>query len=891
MKVDLRTILVDARNADEYIPKLIAEMQKADFVGFDTETEDQHAHDGIKEFRKGVRNAFDWTKMVVTGMSFYFPDGMNYFNGPQTAYYLNLNHADVENRIPFEKIKPLFEAKRPETVFLCHNASFELSVMSIDLNYQLEQVVCTLQMAVSAYGPDEYDHDEYIKAQFGDIKNLFAEAERVFHTGLDPEKPYSRGLNWEQQELMSKVLGKSSDATFSYNGFIKSIRYGYGLKEVIMSFFDHKMTTYEEVLGDKDHMGQLTGEEVCAYGAEDAFWVVPLFYRLLEFMTKNCPESIDAFFTQENPMVPVFSKTREQGININLQAVEDRREVERKLFAQGLRELKAAAKLLLPFPEEPNAKLVEYDKWYGQPDKKGTMGYDKYRERLKDWIELEDSADDFEQACQVSSSVSNAWAGGKTADINIGHYYQSRLFMYDLCDTRPITYKGKVCSDAETRGTLKERFENQLKEANDPDSIARLKLKIGLIDKLGEITNIETRMKLYLNPYMLLTDPVTKRMYPETTSMLATRRMAGSNPNTMQLAKRGESTYVRGFYLPEKDHVFVAPDWSQIELVLVGEFSGDPEFKVAFGQTPYQDLHLGAAADVLSVMIEGVTAELLKNMHKPEWKNDIPPALLVKPNGEKMDPADAKKYWRTEVGKGSNFNYWYSGALSTVGEKLGWTSDQMWEATDAYRQRFSVAEAWRVGLIEQAKWDGYVLLPDGHRRTRWEITHEWVTITTRLFEQYGLPGVKRFGEELIRKTRTRAGNQLVNALIQGTCATLAKRSILRINERIKADGYDAFFKMPIHDELVFSVNKNEVIEFITMIRGVMADHPDIIGNLKIDCSVALGRTFEPHNKKNNKFPMCMVELDEAPAIFGFEDGSKLNDDEVRLLVNEMFKAA
>jgi hypothetical protein len=51
----------------------------------------------------------------------------------------------------------------------------------------------------------------------------------------------------------------------------------------------------------------------------------------------------------------------------------------------------------------------------------------------------------------------------------------------------------------------------------------------------------------------------------------------------------------------------------------------------------------------------------------------------------------------TPVGKGANFNYWYSGSLSTVGMNLGWSPDEMWEAVDRYRSRFPLAEAWRVG--------------------------------------------------------------------------------------------------------------------------------------------------------------------------------------------------
>lgn len=884
-----QTVLVDRRNIAELKSYIIDKVSNANLIGIDTETQDENAHAGIKEFRKGQRNAFDWNKMVVTGLSLYWPEEEGEV---ATAYYFNLNHADVENRLDWQDVKDILDAKKFEASWISHNAPFELTVLHNYYGYLLVNVICTLQMAVSAYGPDQYDRDKFIANQFGEMKTLFNEIESAF-SEFDTSKGRN-GFNVVQAELFSKIMGKSSDAAFSYNGVVNEVRYGYGLKEAVYSFFDVEMTTYEEVLSrhDAEHMGQLTGEQVAAYGAEDAFWAVKLFFKLYEFMTENCPETITPFFEQENPMIYVFAEIRETGIRINLPAVEARRDVERHNFAEAIRALRLSARKLLPFPEELNERLAKYDSWYGPNPKKPNdpPKGPQHRARLEQWINGENVEDDFEQCMQVSSSVSSAWAGRKVNEINLTYYYQSRLFMYDLCRVeKPIVYKGKIQSDAETRGTMKERFQFALRDATDEDEKIRLQNCIDLMNKLGEIAAIEQRMKLYLNTYMLLTDPDTQRMYPEVSSMLATRRMAASNPNTMQLAKRGESTYVRGFYLPDYDnHVFIAPDWSQIELVLVGEFSGDPEFKVAFGQTPYQDLHLGAAADVLSVMIPEVTYDMLKSMHKMEVQ-DLPPALLVKPNGEALSPKDAKKFWRTEVGKGSNFNYWFSGALSTVGDKLGWSPEQMWAATEAYRERFKVAEEWRVGLIEQAKWDGYVMLPDGHRRTRWEVTHEWATIASRMFENFNLPGVNKFGEQMIKATRTRAANQLVNAKIQGSCATLAKRSILSIKERIKADGFEAFFKMPIHDELVYSVHKDQAVDFIKMIRHEMANHPSIVSNLKIDCSVAIGRTFEPFNDK--KFPHCLIEIDEAPELDFIPEtmwGGKLDDAAIQTCVERMF---
>ena len=884
------SILVDARNWSQVKDQIAQEIKSAPFIGLDLETQDVGAHDGIKTLRKenadGDKSAkgksvFDWRKMVITGLSIY-PDGSD------NAYYFNLAHADVENRLQWKQVKSLLDLKAEGSSFVCHNAPFELTVLKNSVGYTLPDVVCTLQMAVSAYGPDEYDRNLYAGHQLGEIKTLFHEAESLFSTETlndkdegDIEEVKSKKLNSKQNELLLRVIGKQSRSSFSYNGLTHELAYTYGLKEMVKKFFDVQMITFKETLGDSRHMGELTGDEVAAYGCDDSFWAVQLFYKLLNYMTTNCPETINTFFTQENPMIYVYSQIRQEGMKVNLAAIEARRDVERKQFAQLVRELKLICRELLPFESAANVALLK-DKWYTP------ASAIKNRLRFEAWAKSPNTTDDFTQACQVSSPVSNAWAGGKCDGLSIGHYMQTRLMMYDLCGLRPHVYKGKIQSDGETRGLLRDRVQKEMSFwTDDAPDLVRLKKIDELLRILGDIAQLETRMKLYLTPYLLLTDPETKRMYPEVSSMLASRRMAASNPNPMQLAKRGESTYVRGFYEPdEEDEVYVSLDWSQVELVLVGELSGDPEFAKAFGQLPYQDLHLGAAADVLAVMIPEVTYDMLKNMHTM-GVDELPPKLLVKPNGDVLTPKEAKKFWRTEVGKGSNFNYWYSGALNTVGEVLGWTSEQMWAATERYRERFIIAEKWRVDTIQQGREKGYVVLPDGHRRTRWEATYEWANLTQKLFDAYELTGVTNFGKEIIRSIKSRAGNQIVNSLIQGSSATLAKRSILRIIKACEEQGIRARFKMPIHDELLFSVHKQDVVKFIRLAKQIMCHHPDIVSKLKLHATASVGLTFQPFD--DIKAPIGQIEVDEAPAILGFGDGVVLNEEQIQHTVNWLFE--
>jgi hypothetical protein len=473
--------------------------------------------------------------------------------------------------------------------------------------------------------------------------------------------------------------------------------------------------------------------------------------------------------------------------------------------------------------------MYQLDSWY----KKNPTGY---RNKMIKWANLDLTDDDFTTVMTTAGPVSKAW-GGVSDGPNLSYYMTARTLMYDLTGADPVIYQGKVTSDADARAKLR---------GNGFDD---------LLDCMGKLAGIETRMKLYLNPYLQLIDPDTGLVHPVVNSMLNSRRMAMKDPNGMQLAKRGESKYIRGFYLADQDdHVIVSLDWSQIELVEIGDFSGDPAFAEAYGQLPYKDLHWKATAAAMGMTV---------------------PEVRALPNAKDL---------RTKLGKGSNFNYWYSGALNTVGETMGWSSDEMWDKTEAYRKEFAVAEQWRVDLIQEAREKGYVTLPDGHRRVRFEATYAWRQLWQERWDGTSNNALSNFGVQFVKKIFNRAGNQIVNSMIQGSCATIAKRSILRLRNT----GLRVRFMMPIHDELVFSVHRDDVIAFLRIARQVMSDHPDIIKTLKMDATASVGRTFEPFDKI--KAPLGQIELDEAPDILGFTKDSKLNEEEISRVIDYLFAA-
>jgi hypothetical protein len=100
----IKSMLIDQRNWLDMKDQLIAETSQADFVGFDIETHDADRHQGLTDFMKSTKKlVFDTNRTTVVGFSIYTP-------GSDTAYYFNLGHADVENRLEWLDVKTLLDS-------------------------------------------------------------------------------------------------------------------------------------------------------------------------------------------------------------------------------------------------------------------------------------------------------------------------------------------------------------------------------------------------------------------------------------------------------------------------------------------------------------------------------------------------------------------------------------------------------------------------------------------------------------------------------------------------------------------------------------------------------------------------------------------------------------
>jgi len=89
--------------------------------------------------------------------------------------------------------------------------------------------------------------------------------------------------------------------------------------------------------------------------------------------------------------------------------------------------------------------------------------------------------------------------------------------------------------------------------------------------------------------------------------------------------------------------------------------------------------------------------------------------------------------------------------------------------------------------------------------------------------------------------RQSAERQAVNAPIQGTCADIIKRAMLRMNPALAAAGLSHVrMLLQVHDELVFELPPEDVEAASIVIRDVMAGAAEPIVKLSVPLGIDIG---------------------------------------------------
>lgn len=312
------------------------------------------------------------------------------------------------------------------------------------------------------------------------------------------------------------------------------------------------------------------------------------------------------------------------------------------------------------------------------------------------------------------------------------------------------------------------------------DILDKLVDKYPIIDK---ILLYRTYTKLYSNYIVSLKEDIKSDKKVHTIfnqTLTRTGRLSSERPNLQNIPIRlEEGRLIRKAFIPSDGNIIISSDYSQIELRVFAHMSNEKNLIEAF-KNDY-DIHTKTASDIFHVPLQEVTKEMRRKA------------------------------------KAVNFGILYGISGFGLSEDLGIDLLEAKEFIDKYLEVFPGIKEYKDNLIKEAYQNGYV---------------------KTLFNR------KRIIDELNNKNyliRSSGERMALNTPIQGTAADILKMAMIKMQEEIDKHNFNAKMVIQVHDELVFDVPKNEVEEFIPILKDVMENIYELKVPLKVD--IEYGNTW------------------------------------------------
>lgn len=249
-------------------------------------------------------------------------------------------------------------------------------------------------------------------------------------------------------------------------------------------------------------------------------------------------------------------------------------------------------------------------------------------------------------------------------------------------------------------------------------------------------------------------------------TITATGRLSSSDPNLQNIPTRSElGRTVKTAFSAGEGSVFLAVDYSQIELRLLAHLSGDEHLVRAFNEG--EDFHAETAARVFGVPVSEVTPDLRSRA------------------------------------KAVNFGIVYGQQAYGLSQSLHISMAEARDMIDRYYEAYPGVRTFLDNVVARAKQMGYAETMYGRRRHIPELKAK-------------NPQLRGFGERTA-----------MNHPMQGTAADIIKIAMARVSRRLEEEGFAAHMILQVHDELDFECPADEVERLTTMVRDVMEHVVDL----------------------------------------------------------------
>jgi DNA polymerase-1 len=232
---------------------------------------------------------------------------------------------------------------------------------------------------------------------------------------------------------------------------------------------------------------------------------------------------------------------------------------------------------------------------------------------------------------------------------------------------------------------------------------------------------------------------------------------------------------IRKVFVPREGCLFLDADYSQIELRVLAHMSGDANLIEAYQKA--EDIHRMTASQVFHVPFDEVTDLQRRNA------------------------------------KAVNFGIVYGISSFGLSEDLSITRKEAQEYINSYFETYPGIKTFLDGLVENAKKDGYVTTMFGRRRPVPELSS-------------GNYMQRSFGERIA-----------MNSPIQGTAADIIKIAMIRVHDRLLAEGLRSRLILQVHDELLIETYEEEKEAVEQLLHEEMLHAADLSVSLEADVHV------------------------------------------------------
>ncbi len=313
--------------------------------------------------------------------------------------------------------------------------------------------------------------------------------------------------------------------------------------------------------------------------------------------------------------------------------------------------------------------------------------------------------------------------------------------------------------------------------STNAEVLEELAVSHDIVEKILQHRQLSKLKGTYTDGMAALVNPATGRLHTVfKQTVTATGRLSSAEPNLQNIPIREEEgRRIRRVFVPAPGHVFLAGDYSQIELRLMAHFSGDQAFIEAFRRG--EDIHQRTASEIFGVPMGEVTPQLRSRA------------------------------------KAVNFGIIYGVSDFGLARNTGVGREEAAAYIEGYFSRYPGIRSWVDKTLAEARSRGFVSTLYGRRRYLPELGS---------------------ANRVQRQMAERAAR---NAPLQGTAADIIKLAMVRIDREMRERRMESRMILQVHDELLFEAREAEIEPLGELVRARMQGVINLDVPLDVDLKI------------------------------------------------------